>query len=378
MITLPAINWHILDSSLIKELGKIEVFRPFYFEYREIIPGDIAKFFRPLERRYLFPDKFVMWNYFAFRYVCRHFSKNKPDVVYSSSGPHSTLALAAKVKSALEVPTMVDLRDPFSFSQYSILDKAGPVWGKRARALEYSVFETVDKINIVTAIWRDKYLSLYPNLKHKMICIPNGYDERDFAGLDFSQPQNKVFTLGYNGTFSRIVPIEPLLKAIASIHKKHGVRIKLNIATPIKESKIRSNFPYLFEHGLIEHRGFLSHKKSLANLSKSDALALILADIPATKGMVPGKTYEYLRMNRPILLLNKRRGFLSQIIEKTNTGQTVDIHDSQDIKKGLLLFQVKWQTDQLEHRPIMEEVRKYERKALSADLAANFDCMAKA
>lgn len=373
IVTLPNRSKRIIDDSLLVEIpSTAEVHRPFFFDYRKIIPGDIAKLIRPIERKLNYPDKYVQWNHFAFRYIKdKILPKRKIDLIYTSVGPHSTLLLAQKLKQHFNIPFVVDFRDPFSFSQYSILDSKSK-WSNKARKIEKSVFEDADHINNVSKIWKEKYERLYPEITTKSSLIPNGYDEEDFKHLT-KKVRNKIFTIGYNGTFSRIVPIEPLIAAMIEIHKTEKISIKLSMATPIKLRKLKSKYPYLFHNGLIDYKGFLPHKESLQNLYRSDAAILILNDIPATEGMIPAKTFEYLRINTPILLLHRKGSFLSKLIEDTGTGFTVNINDRTEIVNGLLTLYKNWEHCKLDHNPNWEEIKKYERKYLTQKLSNIFN-----
>lgn len=377
VVTLPCgATKRFQDKSLLQDLPReIEIHRPFFFDYRKIIPGEIAKLVKPIENRINFPDKYIQWNHFAFKYIeDKILPKKKIDLIYTSVSPHSTLLLAQKLKQHFNIPFVVDFRDPFSFSQYSILDsKSDSDREKKARQIERSVFNDADYIINVSKIWKEKYEELYPEIVPKSAVIHNGYDEEDFQ--DFIKKRNEIFSVGYNGTFSRIVPIEPLISAIIEIHKKEKVSIKLNIATPIKLSKLKSKYSYLFQNGLIDYKGFLPYKKSLKILYESDAAILILNDIPATEGQIPAKTFEYLRINSPIMLLYKKGSSLSKLIEETGTGFTVNIKDHDEIVNGLLNLYKNWKNGKQEYNPNREEIKKYERKYLTQKISNIFNML---
>ena len=311
VVTLPegATN-RVKDRSLLDTIpNNTEIHRPPFYDYRKVIRGDVAKLLKPLLNRINFPDKFILWNHFAFKYISKNIlPKLKIDLAYTSVGPHSTMLLAHKLKTKFDIPMVVDFRDPFSFSQYNLLDGEKSQQSK-AEMIEQSVFHDADHIINVSRIWKEKYERLYPDIVNKSSLIHNGYDEEDFDLLS-THEKNECFTLGYNGTFSRIVPMEPLLTAIAEIHRRHGISIRLNIATPLSKRKLASRHAYLFKNDLVEYKGFLPHKESLEYLQRSDVAVLILNDISATEGMIPAKTFEYLRINKPIFLLHKKEGHL--------------------------------------------------------------------
>jgi glycosyl transferase family 4 len=363
----------VVDHSLLDEIPQnIEIHRPFFYDYRKIIRGDINKLLRPALNRIHFPDKYVQWNYFAFKYIRDMLLPHKHiDLVYTSVGPHSSMLLAHKLKRHAGIPFVVDFRDPFSFRQYALLESKS-AWQSRAEKMERRVLMDADHINNVSRVWKEKYEHMYPEIITKSSLIHNGYDEDDFLGLK-TESSNDVLTLGYNGTFSRLVPLDPLIKAIDEIHRQHGIVIRLNIATPTQKRKLISRYPYVFEHGLIAHKGFLPHKESLRNLCQSDVSLLILNDIEATEGMIPAKTFEYLRIQKPILLLHRRNSFLSEIITKTRTGMTVNISSHEEIVKTLLLLHKRWSDNTLDADPDWHQIRKFDRKYLTRQMAKIFD-----
>ena len=374
VVTLPeGATKRVEDRSLLEKVPDgTEIHRPPFYDYRKVIGGDIARLLKPLLNRIHFPDKYIQWNHYAFNYISKKIlPKLKVDLAYTSVGPHSTMLLAHKLKKHFDIPVVVDFRDPFSFSQYNLLD-AEKSRQSKAEKIEQSVFRDADHIINVSRLWKEKYERLYPGIVHKSSLIHNGYDEDDFAFLP-TYEKGDCLTLGYNGTFSRLVPLEPLLTAIAEIHRRHGISIRLNIATPISKRKLVSGHAYLFENNLVEYKGFLPHKESLAYLQRSDVAVLILNDIPATEGMIPAKTFEYLRINKPIFLVHQKKGHLSEIIEQTHTGLAVNINDQAEIIRALMSLQQQWKQNNFDYKPAKHEIAKFERKHLTGMLSRIFD-----
>lgn len=382
---LPAFGWRpivvtpqsktkdVQDDSLIKEIPpETIIHRPYFFDYCVHFPKILTILLRPIDKCIFFPDKYLKWNKVAFKYISQKIiPKEKIDLIYTSVGPFSTMLLAHALKQKFQIPIFIDFRDPFSFYQYAILDQKKS-YRKKARQIEKEVFKDVDHINNVTEIIKKKYERIYPFIRAKSSLIPNGYDEADFTGLA-PKTKNTVFTIGYNGSFSRIVPIDPLIRAIVTIYQRHGICMRLSMATPIKKDKMVSRYAYLFQHDLIDYKGFLPHKKSLKNIYQSDVSALVLNDIEATEGIVPAKTFEYLRSANPILLLHKREGHLAEIINKTKSGIAVDIADHAGIVKALQRLHRQWRQNTIRRQPDWNEIRKYERKHLTQKLANIFN-----
>lgn len=375
VVTPPAGTKHIQDDSLLKEVpGSTTIHRPPFVNYQNQLPKPIGKLFRAVEKRIYFPDNYARWNKSALNYITQHiFPKEKIDLIYVSVGPYSTMLLAHALKQKYHIPTFIDFRDPFSFNQYALLDQK-KTFIKKARIIEKKIFADLDHINNVSEIWKVKYEGLYPEIATKSSVIHNGYDEDDFTDLkNATKAKNEIFTIGYSGTFSRVVPMEPLLSAISQIHEHQAIPMRLSVATPIKKEKLRSRFSYAFKHNLVDYKGFLPHKLSLKNVYQADLSLLILNDIEATEGMLPAKTFEYLRIGNPILLLHRTHGFLAKILEKTKTGISVNIHDQNAVIQTLLMLYKEWQQDIPSVQPDINEIKKYERRYLTQQLSAIFD-----
>jgi hypothetical protein len=49
--------------------------------------------------------------------------------------------------------------------------------------------------------------------------------------------------------------------------------------------------------------GYVSHAEAIAHQRKSQVLLLIEIDSPETKSIIPGKLFEYMVSNRPIIAI---------------------------------------------------------------------------
>jgi hypothetical protein len=166
ILTIPANTAkRVSDNSLLEEIpADVEIHRPFFRDYRKIIPGELAKLLKPLLDRIHFPDKYIQWNHFALKYIKDKIVPHyKIDLAYTSVGPHSTLLLAQKLNQQFNIPFVVDFRDPFSFSQYSILESK-KTWRLRAEKIERSVLHDAAHVVNVSNIWKNKYEDLYPEI----------------------------------------------------------------------------------------------------------------------------------------------------------------------------------------------------------------------
>ncbi len=380
VVTSPSWSFRMQkDPSLMDELpADLEIHRPFHLDSRKFLPGDLARLLRPLEKRLFFPDKFRIWNSRVMKWMESNFRNCGAEVVLINVPPFSGLELCERIRNSFQVPVVVNVRDAFSFNNYLLLNP-DPAAAARAAEMERRAFSAADRLVFATPYLMRKYGDLFPGCRAKMHVITNGYDEDDFAGIDSGRPSEGTppgggaFTIGYNGSYSRLAPLGPLVDALCRIFETRGIRIRLNIATNDPLPKFRSKFPNLFKHGLIDFRGFLPHRESLRNLAGSQMLAFMFVNSATTEGAYSGKVFEYMRIGKPILLLHRQDSDIARLIAETRSGTTVDIDDREEIVRALLHHHALWEAGRLSHAPDLEKIRAFDYRNLTGSLAGIFD-----
>ena len=359
-----------IDKKMLEEIDpQIKIFRAFYFDYSKIIPGDIRKFLRSIFKNMEFPDKYKHWNYFAFKKIIKILSKKKIDLIIINSSPFSTIAIAKNIKEKFNIPIILNLRDPFSFNSYTVLKK---IEKKKQKAIIYEkeYFPYIDKIACVTPYMVEQYKKILPMFKEKFMLITNGFDKKDFNSENLTEKNTEEFIIGYNGSFSKIVPLYPLLQAINSLNKNYGTKIKLSIATNKSLKKLIKQHEECYNNGYIDYFGFLTHKNSIKRLQKADILFVSFADTEATKGAYPVKVLEYLYCKKPILLLNNKHSIIAKLIQKTKTGFCVNINDQEEIEKTLLSLYNEWKINgKIKYDPDYSEINKFDYRHIVKQLS---------
>tara|TARA_R110000868_G_scaffold126717_6_gene333971 strand:- start:84 stop:638 length:555 start_codon:yes stop_codon:yes gene_type:complete len=117
----------------------------------------------------------------------------------------------------------------------------------------------------------------------------------------------------------------------------------------------------------INEVGYLSHKEAIINQKKSQLLLLIEIDSEDTKCIIPGKLFEYMVSNRPIVAIGPKDSDVEKIIKETNTGHYFNYSDYESLKRIILEHYKAFQNKTLQSHPI--GLQKYHRKALTKSLA---------
>jgi hypothetical protein len=70
----------------------------------------------------------------------------------------------------------------------------------------------------------------------------------------------------------------------------------------------------------LNNLGYVSHGEAIAHQRRSQVLLLIEIDSEDTKSIIPGKLFEYMVSNRPIIGIGPKNSDFAEIITTTNTG----------------------------------------------------------
>ena len=198
--------------------------------------------------------------------------------------------------------------------------------------------------------------------------IPNGFDESDFIQVD--KKKNGTFTIAYTGVITKTRVPKTFLGVLNKFVNFEGyTNIKFVIAgntcPEFKEEINKNNL-----NNILDERGFLPHHQSTQILQSSDALLLMIDDVPKNKGFLTGKIFEYLGSKIPIFAVGPTDGEANNILIETNSGKMVDYNDEEGTYKLLKEMYKNWQSDIF---PYKFNVEQYSRKKQAEQLAKIFE-----
>jgi glycosyltransferase involved in cell wall biosynthesis len=386
---LPEFGWHSIvlsppiwslkkhwDRSMLKEIPKdTEVYHPLFFNYRRFLPGEINKQLKKLKKSN-FPDDYILWIPFVMKRIDSLIAKKQIHLIYITVPSFSLLSLVKKIKEKHGIPVIVDFRDPYSFNIYNTWKHACKI-NPNILMLEHSAISEADKIFSVSKHIVERYQSIYTEFSGKFALMCNGYDNEDFNFHipDVNKLPHKHLTLCFNGSPSQLVPLKPIVEAIVEIYEKHSIQIHLIISTIVSRQHVNRECKKLLEYGLLHYHGFLPHKLSIRALPNSHVLLMMLVKGNGTQGILSAKIFEYMRAERPILLLHDESSELAEIIHDTHTGITIDIDNPNEIVDALLNLNRQFMSKQIKICPKWDEIDKYEAKNRTELLAEYFDSL---
>jgi hypothetical protein len=117
----------------------------------------------------------------------------------------------------------------------------------------------------------------------------------------------------------------------------------------------------------------LSFDKSLSTLLTADLLLLYIAPGYNSQAEMPGKIFEYLRSYKPILAIVPPDGAAAEILKQSGTGLLCDSSDIESVKSRLAQIYIDWEKGALAVTPDQDYINKFNRRALTGELASLFE-----
>ena len=116
----------------------------------------------------------------------------------------------------------------------------------------------------------------------------------------------------------------------------------------------------------LKNLGYVSHAEAIAHQKKSQVLLLIEIDSEDTKSIIPGKLFEYMVSNRPILAIGPEGSDFAEIITNTNTGVFFNYSEKMKLKSVILDFYNQFLEGKLQSNGV--GLQKFSRKNLTKEL----------
>ena len=326
----------------------------------------------------LLSDNSICWVNRCLKYIEDKLDLSEIEILYTTGAPYDTYVLGYYIKYKYDIPWVQDYRDPWCTNKYYIENVWAP-WKQSLFFREEMEKELIKKSNIVVVTAEgliDEFIIKYGVDKSKFIEITNGYDEDDFKNLLVDFQKNQKFTLCYNGhVYIKRNPI-PLLCVINELItqgkiKKDKIQWVFN---GLVENQLKQLMDKEDRYKIIQYNGYMSHQESIKIAINCDVLILLGETEDGAKVMYPGKTFEYLRMKKPILCFSSKYGMLDKFINKTKTGQNFEYNDCDGMKKYLLYLYEKWEKGENDSIEVNEEeIKKYSRESETKHLAEVFN-----
>lgn len=376
-------TYPIVDENLLKEVSdkaivlKQKIFEPYQLASflsknktkkmnSGIIPNQkkqsfLDKVFLWIRGNLFIPDARFFWVKPSVSYLEKYIVENNIDIIVTSGPPHSLHLIGLELKHKLDVKWFADFRDPWTTIGYHKSLRLSDTAAQKHKELESQVLNTADTIIVTSKTTKSEFEMLTTK---PIAVITNGFDVEKVE----KQPLDSKFSLAHIGSFlSARNPQflwESLVELIAEIPDfKSNLEIKLIGAV---SQEVLDSIGHFGLDSYLNNLGYVSHEEAIAHQRRSQVLLLIEIDSEETKSIIPGKLFEYMVSNRPIIAIGPNGSDFAEIITETNTGVFFNYSEKVKLKKLILDFYNQYLEGKLESHGV--GLQQYSRKNLTEKL----------
>ncbi len=377
-------TYPIVDENLVKEVSekaiilKQKIFEPYQLasflsknKTKKISSGII-----PNQKKQSFLDKTFLWirgNLFipdarffwvkpSVAYLEKYIVENNIDTIVTSGPPHSLHLIGLELKQKLNLKWFADFRDPWTTIGYHKSLRLSSFAAKKHKALEHQVLNTADTIIVTSKTTKIEFQAI---TNKPIAVITNGYDTENVE----NQTLDSKFSLAHIGSFlserNPLILWESLVELLNEIPDfKSHLEVKLIGAVSQEVLETITQFGL---NTYLNNLGYVSHADAIAHQRKSQVLLLIEIDSEDTKSIIPGKLFEYMVSNRPIIAIGPNGSDFAEIITETNTGVFFDYSEKMKLKSVILDFYNQFLEGKLQANGV--GLQRYSRKNLTKELS---------
>lgn len=315
---------------------------------------------------FFIPDARIFWVNPSTQFLEQYLKINNIETIVTSGPPHSMHLIGLNLKKKFpDLKWIADFRDPWTEISYYKHLKLTNRSDKKHRQLESEVFKNAD-ITLATS-----YTDAENFRKNgaNAFCITNGFDETDAStSLSITEKASK-FTLSYIGVLEQLRNPENLWKALDNLVKtnsdfaenfnlKFVGRIDDKILETIEKSSLKNH---------IQNLGYVSHDKAVDEMAKSSLLLITNFPNDSSKGIIPGKIFEYLATGKQIISFGPNEADVTKILDETKAGKHFGYNDSKEIEDFILEKFELWKNGNLLENT--QNIEQFSRKNLTKQLS---------
>lgn len=324
--------------------------------------GFLEKCMLWIRGNFFIPDARVGWVKPSVKFLKTYLDSNPVDIIISSGPPHSMHLIGLALKYETGISWVADFRDPWTTIGYHKKLKLSKRSQKKHKQLELQVLNTCDTVLVTSPSTKNQFEAI---TNTPISVITNGYD----IEISPAEQLDIEFTISHIGSLLSERNPEILWKVLSELvveNKEFASKFKLQLAGTVSDDVLQS----IKKHGLknhLKHFGYITHSDAVNLQKKSQVLLLIEIDSIETREIIPGKLFEYMASNRPILAIGPKESDVQPLIVSTKTGEYFDYAKEKEIKKQISDWFERYKIEKLVLHS--QGVAEFSRRHLTKQLA---------
>lgn len=324
------------------------------------------------------PDRWASWWPAAVGQGLRIIRRHRVRAIWSTYPIMTAHCIARTLSGITGLPWIADFRDPVASS----VEAANPYSVASQQRWEQRVLQDATRVVFTTPGALRTYAGRYPaaHAEGRLAVIENGYDEVAFAGLpDPPSKAGRPLVLVHSGLlYADGRNPAPFLAALARLQAA-GTLGAADLRVVLRASGSEATYAREIERlelgEMVTLAPPFSNREALEEQARADALLLFQGD--RFDRQIPAKSYEYLRMGRPIFALVGEHGDTAAVLRSMGSAELVPIDDVDAIATRLPAF-IRALRDGQAPVAAVATVAGYARSAGAARLAGMLDGVAAA
>lgn len=310
------------------------------------------------------PDARVLWVKPSVQYLSKYIKDNNIDTVITTGPPHSLHLIGLRLKElGSDIIWIADFRDPWTTIGYHKELKLSASSEQKHKDMEKQVLTAADKVIVTSPTTKKEFEALTTK---PITVITNGYDIEKIV----KEPLDEKFTIAHIGSFLSERNPRILWKALKELTKENAdfkAKFELKLIGAVSQEVLEAIAEFRLD-SYVNNMGYVSHSEAIVQQRKSQVLLLVEIDSEDTKCIIPGKLFEYMVSERPILAIGPEGADFAAIIQTTNTGVFSTYYEKEKLKKAILDYFNQYMNGNLKAHAI--GLQQYSRKNLTGQLAA--------
>ena len=377
-------NYPFTDSTLSEEipegitLWKKSIFEPYKlasaFAGKEvqtiskgIIPEKKQTFIQKsllwLRGNLFIPDARRFWVAPSIKFLKKKLAKEDIGTIITTGPPHSIHLIGSGLKKHFpHLRWIADFRDPWTTIGYHKDLKLTKYARQMHEKLEKKVLTTTDHILVTSP----STATLFKKLTSQPVSvITNGFDKIP----DTHQKPSNRFVIAHIGSLLTGRNPKILWEVLAELQNEvEGFTENFELALAGIASK--EVLEDVYSAGLQSNTrvmGYISHDEVLRLQASASVLVLIEIDREETRSIIPGKLFEYMASQTPVIAIGPQEWDVFDILKKTGVGSGYTYSQKQELKEKIVSYYQNF-TEGVESTSY-PSIENYSRKSLTAKLA---------
>lgn len=313
---------------------------------------------------FFIPDARKFWVNPSISFLKKYLEANPVDVIVTTGPPHSLHLIGKGLKKYFPaIKWIADFRDPWTEISYYKHLKLTSWADQKHRKLEKEVFQNAD-ITLATSYGDAEN---FRKAGANSACITNGFDKEEF---NKKSVKNSKFTLSYIGVLEQLRNPENLWKVLSDIVQEDSDfaqnfelrfvgRVDDIILENLQSSPLKDNLNLV---------GYIPHEQSVKEMENADMLLITNFPKQESAGIIPGKIFEYLATQNPILSVGPEKADVEKILNETKAGDHFTYQDHEAIRSFVLQNYNNWRNNTVNQNS--ENLMQFSRKNLTTNLAS--------